>query len=294
MSDPSSQPNFSLDGVTQPQTPAPSQPVVPSAPSPPQPTQQQQPEPVLSQYAQDLLNEIPETERASFQQYVQKWDAGVERRVRQLQTNYAPFNDFLDQGYDPEELKTAAQLYDMLNTDPERAIQVLSNAYGQGQLTPQQQPQSTQQQQQQQQTAQLPPELQQQMTQMNQFMQQMALQNQNQQRQAEQEAQDRALDDYMTLLRQEKGDFDESYVLTKMAAGFDGAQAVDEYNRITRQGLPNNPGVGNGVNGTVAQAPPVLHGGSAGTGTRPVHEYSRQERKDLVAQILQTANQQGN
>lgn len=284
MSDMSSnQPNFSLDSM-QGQQPAQPQSTQPVTEPVVQPTQQQSQEVQLSEYAQNLLGEIPEADRATVERYLSQWDAGVERRVRQLQSTYAPFEEFIELGYSTDEIQTAARLYDMLNSNPQQALEVLSNALNQGQANPQQsQPTSTQQQQ----AGQIPTELQQQLDTMNKFMQQQALTLQQQQDQKTQDAQDKALNDYLTLLKREKGEFDEDYVLTKMIGGMDGAAAVDQYNRVTgQQSGRNNSGGGS------LPAPPVLSGGSVVPGTKPVQEFSDKERKDLVMSIINTANAQ--
>lgn len=254
----------------------------------PQPTQvqpqQQTPEVQFSEYAQSLLGEVDEADRASVEKYISKWDAGVERRVRELEATYGPIDQLLtNNNYSPEDLQTAAELYYLLNTQPEKAIKALNDAYGKQGDQASQQPNNGQPQQ----TTQLPPEIDKKLTDMQQMMEQVALAEQNRQAQASQADQDKSLEDYLGFLRREKGEFDETFVLTQMAAGVPGDKAVDVFNQMIQQ---YRQPVSNRL-----PAPPVLNGGSAvGGGSKPIHEYTPAERRAFVAQVLTQANQQGN
>jgi hypothetical protein len=233
---------------------------------------------------------VPAEHKAILDQYVPKWDAGVSRRVQALQQTYGPIEDLLGNGFTVDELSTAAQLYDQLLNNPETAKEMLGRTFGWDQ--PQQQPQPAQVQPQQQgygqlqqpAQVQLPPELTQQMAQMQQFMQQTA-QTQQQLMQQQQEAQENAqLDEYLGLLKQEKGDFDQDYVLSLMANGVDGADAVDRFNALVqRNAQPGTPQL---------PVPPVLSGGSAAPGTKPIAEMNGKERQATVMAMLQAANTQ--
>lgn len=247
-----------------------------------QPTEQQAP--ALSEFAQGVLRDIPDGEREIVAKYLPKWDAGVTRRFQEVQSTWAPVQPLIDDGMTVEDLEIAAKLYTLLETDPQQALDMLARATGiqtgsgpgqQQQVIPQPDPLSDQP------TIQLPPELQQTMGQMTAFMEQQALAAQQQQAQAQQAAEDAALENYLALLTQEKGSFDEDYVLTKMAAGMDGAAAVEAYQKLVgpqQQQQSQQP------------APPVLNGGPASIGTKPITEASDAERKSLVAQMLQQAN----
>lgn len=279
---PAEQAQAMLGGITEPtQDPSPQTP-----PAPVQSGQQTPPEPVLSDFAQGVLKDIPEADRDTVARYLPKWDAGVTRRFQEVQSPWAPFNEYLESGMTHQDLLTAAQLYAMLEADPEKAIGILQQATG-VQVAPgpgQQQPTLGNPELGDEQTLRLPPELQQQLDNINSFMQAQALQAQQQQRLVQEQEQDRQLEQYLQLLHQEKGDFDEGYVLSRMAAGVDGATAVDQFNAMiaARVPAPQAP-----------SAPPVLSGGSAPAGQKPITEASDKERKDLVAQMLQAANQSG-
>lgn len=306
MSDPSAgQPNFNFDAAAQGNAlPAPSAGAQPVAATPAPVaapgtlSQGQQPvEPVLSDYAQSILQGVSEADRAVVERYVSQWDAGVQRRVGQLEQTYEPIQQFLGSGYEIDDLATAVQMYDMFTQNPEVAVKAFSDAFGQSQQ-PQQQPGQPQQYQQpqvpglpgvpqQQPQFQLPPELGQTLEQMNQFMQAQAVSQQQMQAQQAAQQEDAALDNYMTLLKQEKGDFDENFVMARMAIGIDGADAVDEFNSIIQQRMTPQSGA------PQLPAVPVLNGGSAVAGQVPISEASDQQRRAVVTQMLQNLQAQG-
>lgn len=298
------------------------EPTTPSAPAPQQqepapqlqgpfdgsqPQEQQAPapqEPVLSDFAQGVLKDIPEGEREIVAKYLGKWDAGVTRRFQEVQSTWSPLQAYLDQGVEVTDVENAIKLYMLLDEDPEAALNILAQATGiqlgsgpQQQVPqqpapfqPQQQPPAPQSMQQA--YAQLPPEIQQQLQQSQQFQQQFAQWWAGQQQEQHVAQQDAELDQYLTLLRQEKGDFDEKYVLALMGAGVDGATAVDQWRSSLQQFAPK---LGY-VEGQQQQAPPppaVLNGGAAPVGAKPVAAASDTERKAAVAAMLNAANAQG-
>jgi len=291
-------------GAQPPAPPAQSTPPVGDQ-QPPAQTQPQEPE--LSDYARGVLEKIPEAERGIVQKYLPQWEAGVNRRIGQLEQVYRPFEQFVQGGLGVADLETATLLYDLVTSDPQSAVELINRMHsgqalgqprGQSQSQPQGQPQGQPQfgqqygqQYGQQQQAQLPPELAQQMTRMDQFMQQMAL-SQQQQKQADIEAeQDQALNDYMKNLRTEKGtDFDENWVLDRMAEGMDGAEAVDAFSSMIQQHVQSAQQQPGGGNVTRLPAPPVVNGGSAMPAQRSVVDYSSQEVRDTIKQILNQAN----
>lgn len=305
----------------------------------PQAPPQQQQQVQLSQYAQSLLQAVPDTERAVVQKHMANWDASIQRQVMDLQRQYAAYDPLLDTGLAPEDLQLAVQLLGLAQSDYSGAHQLIdmlasqmggqqpAPQYGQG-VSPQQYMSQQAQQQYgqppvggqygagqygapqygqqgyQQPQMQIPPQLMQTLGQMNQFMQQTAVRNQEQDEMLRQAGEDQALVDYFSFLHQEKGDFDEDFVGNYMLANdVSGDQAVDAFNQMRAQwsggqgGVPTipvaqNPQMpGQPVNGNMP-APPVLNGGSAPVGTKPISKATSQERVQLVQQMLTAANQQ--
>lgn len=280
-------PQFQFD-MLQGAPPAPA--AEPPAPAPAAPAAPVQ-EPELTEYAKSLLEGVPDDHRGVLDQYLPKWDAAVERRVSMLEQSFGPVIDLVNQGHSIEELATLAQLMDLAADSPEVARDIFAKTFGWDQQPnqPVQQPQPGQPQVGEPQQFQLPPEITQTLAQNTQLMQQLAQQQQQQQLTQQQQAEDEQFDKFMTLLRQEKGDFDEDYVLSLMDQGIDGAEAVDRFNQRVQQFAQSN---GGGAPATSLPAPPVLSGGPAAVGPKPVHEASDAERKALVTQMLNQANAQ--
>lgn len=270
MSDPSANqaPVFDLTG----NQPAP--PTQPAAPEPSAPAEVQ-----LSEYAQELLKTVPDADRAVVERYINQWDAGVSRRVAPLQAMYEPISSILDQGYELEDLQVAAQMYDWINKDPQSAVRTIAKQFG---ITVQEAAEQAQAVQQQVQQA-LPPEVTGTLTKMEQFMEQFAMQQQAVQQTAQEAAQEQELDTYLSLLRQEKGDFDEMFVLSRMNIGVPGDVAVDEFNQMisTRTQSAAQP--------SALPAVPVLNGGSAAVGPQNIATASDKDRRALVASMLHAA-----
>jgi hypothetical protein len=258
----------------------------------PEPQVQESQEPTLSDFAQGVLKDIPDAERAIVAKYLSKWDAGVTRRFQEVQSTWGPLQQYVDQGVDVSEMETALRLYQLLDEDPEAAANIIAQAtglqFGSGpQETPAQQvPNPQQQQPSAAQIAQLPPEIQQQLQQTQQFQQQFAQWWQTQQQEAAQAQEDAQLESYLSNLKTEKGDFDEKFVLSRMAAGVDGATAVDEWN-ASLENFAKEKGLAPAS--SAPPAPAVLSGGPAPVGTASVVTASDQERKALVAQMLDHA-----
>lgn len=240
----------------------------------------------LSDFAQGILKDIPEGDRSVVAKYLNQWDAGVTRRFQQVQSTWSPLQKHLDAGVEMSDFESAIQLYQLLDEDPQAAMNILADATG---ITlgsgPQQETVSEGGQ-----IAQLPPEIQRQLQQQGQFQEQFATWWQEQQSKEAAAKQDAELESYLGLLKREKGDFDESFVLTRMAAGIAGDVAVDEWNSmissyVKEQGLVKAP--------TAPPAPNVLSGGAPPTGQKPITQATEQDRKSLVAQMLNQANAQG-
>lgn len=273
MSDPTANAPVSFEGMANTQPP--SQP--PPQPAAPTPTEVE-----LSQYAQSLLEGVPDDHKSVLEQYVPKWDAGIERRVAMLDQQYGPVAALVAEGWTPEELRAAVQLVDLAGQDPQKAQEILSNTFG----WEQQQPGQQQQPQQQAEVLQLPPELAKQLGDINKFMEQSALQQQQMVEAQTQQQQDQALNDFMQLLEQEKGPFNEDFVLAKMEQGWDAAEAVDAWNAEVEKAMQARGGSGQ----PSLAPPPVLSGGAAVSAPVPIHQMSDQDRRAAVMRFVQEAN----
>lgn len=302
MSDPTAnQPDFSVDNsaaqaqamLGQAATEPVSEPTTPTGDG--QPTDQQPTEAELSEFAAALLEELPEEHRDTFRPYVDKWDAGMTRRVNQLYDYYSPINQVLDQGFDVTELATAAQFYDLMTTNPAAAREIwdkiapaqqeaLAQGVQQQGAAPQGQPQGQPQ-------IALPPELQQRLDTVTQFMEQSALRDQERRQAEAVAAEDQALEEFFQTLHREMGDFDDDYVAYRMYVGDTPEDAIASFRKLTGN---SNGAPAATPNGQTSALPPVpvLHGGSAGGGPKPITQASDAEVRALVEKMVTDANAQ--
>ena len=229
--------------------------------------------------ANGFLKNVPEEHRSILAPYVKQWDAGVQRRFQEIHSQYAPYQELGD----PEELMQAAELYQVLQNEPERLYQALRQAgigaeeaeeavYGDddeaggGQFS-------------------LPPEFQQRIDRMESALTNIAQQFLSQQQQSQQYQEDEALDSYLNNLRTEFGDFDEEFVLSRMYAGESGEQAVQAWNEKIQEVLNQN-------GGSQKHLPPVLGGGgSTPIEGQDVRKLPSKEVRNLITQVLTQAKQ---
>lgn len=238
---------------------------------------------------QEILSEIPAEYHEVVAPKLKEWDSGVTRRFQEIHSQYEPLKTFeplLEQDIDADNLSRAIGLYQALNTDPRQVYEALGEAYGfvnEQESTDDEDDYSE---------FRLPPEVQQQLNQQQLMLEQMAEYIQSQQTTMQSQEESAALDEYLEQLASQYGEFDEDYVLTKMAAGIDGEVAVRTYFEKFPVGNPS------GNNGPQKQPPKVIGSSGAGSGGVPsprpqVTNLNSQETKDLVVAMLQqTAEQQ--
>lgn len=252
--------------------------------------------------ANGFLNRVDPAHRSIVEPYVKQWDAGVTRRFQEVHGQLAPYEQI---GADPETLATAYQIYQMIDNDPAQMLALLQEAvggmpgqegFGQQQApgAPQQQPQGQgiPQPGGSQQLPGLPPEIQQQFDAWSQkfpvfeqVLETLAQNHLTQQQDQTQAAEDQQLDQYLGLLKQEYGEYDEDFVMAKMMAGMDGEEAVQMYQQRI-QGQVND-------RSRRPNVPTILGGGgSVPQEGQRIAKASRNDVRGLVANILQAANTQ--
>lgn len=227
--------------------------------------------------ASDFLTRIPENDRAVVERYVKQWDAGVTRRFQDLHSQYQPYQELGE----VEELQKAVNLINMLNEDPERFYYALQDQLelGDGTTAGIQQNPAVQEQN----APGLPPEFVSRIDKQEEMLKSIAEYVLGMHNQQQESAEDAQLDDYMGLLHQEYGDFDDDYVLTKMYHGMDGGDAVKAYQKLVQQQINAANSVTNGL-------PPTLSSGSGG-GAVPAEQIDlgripSGQVKSLVADII--------
>lgn len=237
----------------------------------------------LSQdFGNPFLSEVDPAHKAIVEPYLQKWDSNVTKRFQDLHAKYQPY----EQLGDVESLQQALYVQQLIDNDPQQVLNALAEALG-VQVGPAQ----GLGQQQQGNQAEVPEEFEglpvgfvqkfQQQQQALEAMAQMMLSNQQS---AQEQAEDAELDNLISSLKQQHGEFDEEFVLAKMMSGAKPEDAIQAYNGLVQQA----------INQRGQQIPqiPILGGGGSipQENNKGVTELSRNETKNLVANFLAAAN----
>lgn len=81
-----------------------------------------------------VLDEIPSEFHNKITPHLSEWDknyhSGLEKARNEVQSQYEPFNSFLENGVDPEELQRSYQIYQAIENDPQSVIAALQEAAG--------------------------------------------------------------------------------------------------------------------------------------------------------------------
>lgn len=238
--------------------------------------------------ATGFLSRIPEQDREIVGKYVSQWDAGVTRRFQELHGKYKPYEDLGEL----ENLQRAKEIYDILEQEPERIYSALHELYADqqnGQVDPQQQQNGLEGEEESPLQGALT-ELQGKFDQQTQVLEAVAQYILNQQQVTQESKEDQELTDYMGLLKQEYGEFDDDYVLTKMYHGMSGEDAVGAWKELI-QGQVNQS------NQPMAGLPAILS--NSGGSALPVGETQRlgsipsKDVQALVADVLAQVHREG-
>jgi len=229
--------------------------------------------------ASSFLTRIPETDRAVVEKYVKQWDAGVTRRFQELHKEYEPYKNLGEL----ETLQKAQELYGILDQEPERLYNALREVFGEEAAGQQQNQNET--------NGEVPEfqgaltELQTKFDQQTQVLEALAQYVLNQENQTKQSAEDKELEDYIGLLKEEFGQFDEDYVLTKMYHGASGEEAVRAYQDFVQQ-ITNQAGsVGTSLPTFLSSA------GGGGVPHTPNQRLGDVPSKDIQALVVDVLRQ---
>ena len=236
--------------------------------------------------ASGFLNRIPENERDIVGKYVKQWDAGVTRRFQELHGKYKPYEELGDL----EQLQKAMEIYSVLDEDPQRLYNALGEAFGYGQQNgvEGQQQQIGQTEEEDNPLQAHFKELQTRFDEQSKVLEAVAQYILNQDQVSKQSQEDKELEQYVGLLKEEFGEFDEDYVLTKMYHGMSGEEAVQSWNNLVQQHV-------NQANQSTQGLPAILS--NSGGSAIPVGEQQRlgsipsKDIRSLVADVLAQAQQ---
>ena len=259
--------------------------------------------------AEGFLGRVPQEHRAIMEPYVRQWDAGVTRRFAELHSQLAPYEELGDM----ETLQAASNLARMLEENPYQVYGILHQALINGEMVDPQTGQAIQpgtpfpqqagmQGQQQQGMLQgqgeqglggddIPPAIAQRLDAITNALMAVGQHVMGQQQMTQEQQEDAALEEYLTQLHGEFGDFDEHWVIGRMLNGAEPDAAIQEFNDLVNQRATAQISRNSGL-------PSLLGSGAGGSGAPAdpsnVKNLNRKQTQDLVKSVLASAAQQRN
>lgn len=248
-------------------------------------SQGQEETPGYSSFVQEILKGAPPEHVSLMEPYIKKFDAGVTRRFQDLNNQYKPYANL---GWDEDTASQMAEIYRVINEEPERLYYALRDQLDlaeeaqNGESVGSESDSGFQE---------LPAEFMNQFNQQQQALEalaQIVLDNQRAQAEAND---DREYDNYLNLLRQEYGDFDERYVHSLISNGMDGEAAVKQWQEMLNTALQQ------AAQSTDGLPPAVLS--SAGGGAIPqgqsqnLGQIPSKDIRNLIANVMGQTHQAG-
>lgn len=236
--------------------------------------------------------EVPEPYKPLLRKTFQQWDEGVNKRfeeLHQVQSQFEPYKPFLENNIEPQQLERAYQIMQMIESNPEGFYQHMGDFYkfNQGQQQAQNSGQGQQVDEDEydisgEEDDPYSPKFQQLEQQQEMIAQALIAMHEKEQN----EAADQQLDAELSSLKENRGEFDESFVLNVAANnGGNLEAAVDKYFEIVAsvQGKPR-PG---------SNFPKVVSP-SGGTPQTPVNpaDLDKKGTKDYALQLIQQMKSQ--
>lgn len=246
---------------------------------------QGQESPGYSSFVQEILKGAPQEHVSLMEPYIKKFDAGVTRRFQDLQNQYKPYANL---GWDEDTVSQMAEIYRVINEEPERLYYALRD---QLELGEEEQNDENTGSESGPEFQGLPPEFVNQFTQQQQALEALAQIVLDSQRVQSESVEDQEYESYLNLLRQEYGDFDESYVNSLVANGMDGEAAVKQWQGLLQAALEQ------AAQSTDGLPPAVLS--SAGGGAIPqgqpqnLGQIPSKDIMNLVANVMGQTRQAG-
>jgi hypothetical protein len=238
-----------------------------------------------SSFVQELLKDAPKEHVSLLEPYIKKFDAGVTRRFQDLNNKFKHYEPL---GWDEETTQQMAEVYRVLNEEPERLYEALRD---QLELEEGEQSGESNVGESNQGLPGVPDEVMQQITQQQQVLEALAqyvLQDHTSKTEA---VEDEEFDGYLNLLKEEYGDFDEEYVVGQIANGADGEAAVKQWQAKEQEIIQRLSSATEGL------PPAVLS--SSGGGAVAQHEPQSlgsipdKDIRNLITNVLNQANQAG-
>lgn len=236
-----------------------------------------------------FLQGIPDQDRPIVQKYMKDWDSGVTKQFQKIHDEYKPFKELK---LTPDELVKAEGLWEVLNSDPHRMYRTLAEMIENGDIEVPEEflnnndDQSNQPQAEQEPAALyegLPQAFLDRFQQMEQALLQVGEHLTTQQEQAQIDADNKVLDDLLGNMHTTHGEFDEDFILAKLASGHSPEQAIESYKSfVASLTAPKN---------TPSQVPAFLSGnGGVPTSQGDPTKLNSKQTQQLMVEMLKAAN----
>lgn len=240
-----------------------------------------------------ILEKVPAPFHNVIRPELENWDRGVQQRLeavrQEVRQQYEPFQQFLDNQVDPQELHTAYNLMQQLTANPQRFYEVLRDSLGFSEEEAADAVEELQEQQEQE-----DPRIAQLMQQQQQMLEYFQQQQMEQQRQAQMQQMNQQIDDEFAAIERKHGKLSDEVkgrVLEQALLMNQRTQSVvsieDAFNELTKfvAKVRSAPGPGD----TAPPAMPTSGGlpSQPSTGNKSIGQLSPAERRALAAQVIQ-------
>ena len=78
----------------------------------------------------EILSAVPQSLHDAVRPTLEKWDQGVSQKLEQVHSQYNPYKQFVENNVPPDQIQAGLQLFQVLNTDPQRLYNELANFLG--------------------------------------------------------------------------------------------------------------------------------------------------------------------
>lgn len=85
----------------------------------------------------EVLDQIPDSLHPVVTPALQKWDTGVQQKIQQVQSQYAPYESLIEQGYEPDSVAKAMHVMNMIENNPQEFYSKMGEFYKFGQQSDQ-------------------------------------------------------------------------------------------------------------------------------------------------------------
>lgn len=232
---------------------------------------------------QEIYTVLPQEFHDKVQPVLKQWEQNVNQRFEQVHSKYGPWDNFIKQGVEPEQVGWAVNMLNMLEQNPREVYDRIGQYFqfngqptqnptggqGQGDQGPQQQQLNDDP------YAERFTAAERQLRLMTDYLVQQREQT------AQQEA-DKWLDNVMADATKKYGKFDEKFVAAQMAGGASIEQAVQAFQQLRQQwGAPPPPPLITGAGGGIANM------------NTDIRKMKDEQVSSLAAQYLESAFRQG-